>query len=73
MKRVEFKSSGKAIAKVNDTNVGSNVTLGTYMTLPAEQWVTLDERFITRLNGDDKGKGKNAVEYRFTLPLKQAS
>jgi hypothetical protein len=43
------------------------------MTLPAEQWVTLDERFITRLNGDDKGKGKNAVEYRFTLPLKQVS
>lgn len=37
MKRVEFKSSGKAVAKVNDTDVASNVTLGTYMTLPAEQ------------------------------------
>jgi hypothetical protein len=37
MKRVEFKSSGKAVAKVNDTDVASNATLGTYMTLPAEQ------------------------------------
>ena len=44
MKRVEFKSSATAVAKINDTGVGDNATLGTYMTLPAEQWVTLDDR-----------------------------
>ena len=68
MKRVEFKSSASAVAKVNDTNVGDNVTLGTYMTLPAEQWVTLDDRYISRL--DAPSDDKNAVQYRFTLPLK---
>ena len=29
--------SASAVAKVNDTDVAPNVTLGTYMTLPAEQ------------------------------------
>ena len=68
MKRVEFKSSASAVAKVNDTDVGDNVTLGTYMTLPAEQWITLDDRYISRLDAPDDDK--NAVQYRFTLPLK---
>ena len=67
MKRVQFKSSAKSVAKVNDTDVAPNVTLGTYMTLPAEQWVTLDENYISRL---DDGASGNAVQYRFTLPLK---
>jgi len=44
MKRVEFKSSATAAAKVNDTGVGDNATLDTYFNLPAEQWVTLDDR-----------------------------
>jgi len=68
MKRVEFKSSATAVAKINDTGVGDNATLGTYMTLPAEQWVTLDDRYISRLDAPDDDK--NAVQYRFTLPLK---
>ena len=68
MKRVEFKSSASAVAKVNDTNVQDNVTLGTYMTLPAEQWITLDDRYISRL--DAPSDNTNAVQYRFTLPLK---
>ena len=44
MKRVEFKSSATAAAKVNDTGVGDNATLDTYFNLPAEKWVTLDDR-----------------------------
>jgi hypothetical protein len=40
-KRVKFDGKSKAQAKVDDLGVGSNATLGTYMTLPAEQWVTL--------------------------------
>jgi len=69
MKRIEFKSGATTVAKVNDTNVAENVTLGSYMSLPAEQWVTLDERYISRLDAPDDDK--NAVAYRFTLPLKQ--
>ena len=37
------------------------------MTLPAEQWITLDDNYIQRL---DDGSNPDDVKYRFTLPLK---
>eukprot|EP00290_Baffinella_frigidus_P055336 CAMPEP_0180352788 /NCGR_PEP_ID=MMETSP0989-20121125/7270_1 /TAXON_ID=697907 /ORGANISM="non described non described, Strain CCMP2293" /LENGTH=419 /DNA_ID=CAMNT_0022342363 /DNA_START=13 /DNA_END=1272 /DNA_ORIENTATION=+ len=67
-KRVKFGGKTSATVKADDRGVGSNVTLGTYMTLPAEQWITLDDRFISRL---DSGGSDAQAEYRFTLPLKQ--
>jgi len=66
VKRVRFKSKAKADVKVQDLGLADNVTLGKYMTLPAEQWVTLDEQFISRL---DSGDDDREVEYRFTMPL----
>eukprot|EP00960_Hanusia_phi_P029234 747852-Hanusia_phi.AAC.4 len=66
-KRVEFKTNVKSLCKVEDNGVAENVTLGKYMTLPAEQWITLDDNYIQRL---DDGSDENDVKYRFTLPLK---
>mmetsp|Transcript_24432 Transcript_24432/g.48863 ORF Transcript_24432/g.48863 Transcript_24432/m.48863 type:complete len:349 (-) Transcript_24432:14-1060(-) len=65
-KRVKFKSKARAEAQVFDLGVAENVTLGTYMTLPAEQWVTLDDKLIQRL---DSGEDDSQVQYRFTMPL----
>lgn len=45
----------------------SNATLNDYMTLPADEWITLDDEFIERL---PVGNGINEVGYRFTVPLK---
>ncbi|EKX38282.1 hypothetical protein GUITHDRAFT_154764 [Guillardia theta CCMP2712] len=67
IKRVEFKTQVKSMCKVEDNDVAENVTLGTYMTLPAEQWITLDDNYIQRL---DDGSNPDDVKYRFTLPLK---
>lgn len=53
---------------MNDTDLGSNATLNTYMTLPADEWITLDDEYIERLDG---GNGVTDFGYRFTVPLKK--
>jgi len=68
-KRVDFKSGAKTSVKVDDVGVGDNATLATYMTLPADQWITLDDNYIERL--DDGTKGSSDVGYRFTVPLQK--
>ncbi|KAJ1622277.1 hypothetical protein T492DRAFT_1063571 [Pavlovales sp. CCMP2436] len=65
-KRVCFSALGKAVATIDDHAVEAPKALDDYMTLPADQWVELDARVITKL----PATSADVQHYEFRLPLR---